>query len=267
MRLRLHEQYAGCVAAIVVTVAVQTPPVDERAAAAFLRELQAEVARDDRAAVSARIQYPLTAFAADIRIAIPDAAAFLENYDVVFSPGLKAVIAQAAIAVGGRSAPAAPVAVTADAMTIGDAVRIEPRPDGLRITRITVPLAAPPLASAPSPSRRPGGAPAREPLRVLLGVGRIQRAGALGAGGRDAYVLAVTKNQLLEVRLNGVNGRDVVVRIFNTKTRAPVDARARDGVRAWVGRVPEDGDYRIEVVRLAQAGAGRLPYDIIISLR
>src|SRR6184192_2117953 len=69
--------------------------------------------------VSTRIQYPLTAFAADIRIAIPDAAAFLENYDVVFSPGLKAVIAQAAIAVGGRSAPAAPVAVTADAMTIG----------------------------------------------------------------------------------------------------------------------------------------------------
>ena len=60
----------------------------------------------------------------------------------MFSPGLKAVIAQAAIAVGGRSAPAAPVAVTADAMTIGDAVRIEPRPDGLRITRITVPLAA-----------------------------------------------------------------------------------------------------------------------------
>src|SRR5438128_432851 len=45
-----------------------------------------------------------------------------------------------------------------------------------------------------------------------------------------------------------------------------VDARARDGVRTWIGRLPDDGDYRIDVVRLA-AGATELPYVFVISMR
>jgi hypothetical protein len=57
-----------------VTMAVQTRVLDERLAAMFVRELQRAVARDDRAAVSALIQYPLTVFAGGLRIPIPDTA-------------------------------------------------------------------------------------------------------------------------------------------------------------------------------------------------
>jgi len=100
-----------------------------------------------------------------------------------------------------------------------------------------------------------------------MGIDRIQRAGALARGERDVYLLSAMKNQLLEVRINGVSGRDIVARIINVNNRAPIDSRAHDGVRTWIGRVPENGDYRIDVVRLATGGDPRLPYVMVVSMR
>ena len=254
----------GFVTAIAVTVAVQTAAVDDRTAAMFLRELQRGVARDDRAAVSALIQYPLIVSAGGVRIPMIDAAALTQSYDVVFTPALKTLIAQAAMPARGRSAPPAPVVVTPGLITIGsDAVRIEPVGGGLKITRITVPLAASSAGSDADVSR----GTAREPQRLVLDVGQITRAGALAPGTRDAYLLSAKKNRLLEVRINGVSERDIVARIVSVKNRAPIDSRAQDGVRTWIGRLPEDGDYRIDVVRLAPGGAPRLPYVIVFSMR
>ena len=245
-------------------MAVQKPLVDDRLAAMFLRELQRDVARDDRAAVSALIQYPLIVFAGGVRIPITDAAALVQNYDVVFSPALKTLISRAATPARGRSVPSATVIVTADVITIGvDAVRIEPVGGELKITRITVPLAGSSVGSAAGVSRGGG----RDPQRLVLSVGQIQRAGALARGERDAYLLSATKNQLLDVRINGVSGRDIVARIISMTNGAPIDSRARDGVRIWTGRIPEDGDYRIDVVRLAPDGASRLPYVIVVNMR
>ena len=254
----------GFVAALAVTVAAQTTAVDDRSAAIFLRELQRGVARDDRQAVSALIQYPLIVSTGGVRIPIADAAALLQNYDVVFPPALKTLIAQAAIPARARPAPVASVVVTPGLITIGpDAMRIEPVGGGLKITRMTVPLAAPSAGSDPDVSRGGG----REPQRLVLDVGQITRAGALSPGARDVYLLSARKNRLLEVRINGVSGRDIVARIVSTKNRAPIDSRAHDGVRTWIGRLPEDGDYRIDVVRLAPGGAPRLPYVIVFSMR
>jgi len=263
MRPKSRNQHVGFFAAIAVTMAVQTRVLDERPAAMFVRELQRAVARDDRAAVSALIQYPLTVFAGGLRIPIPDTAALLQSYDVIFSPALKSLIARAAIPARGRAADAS-VVVTAGLVTVGiDAVRIEPVGSGLRITRITVPLAA----SSPE-----GGAAAKrsgshEPQRLTIGVGRIQRAGALAPGQRDMYLLSAMKNQLLEVRINGVSGRDIVARISSVSNRQPLDSRAHDGVRTWIGRVPADGDYRIDVVRLASGGDSLLPYVMVVSMQ
>jgi hypothetical protein len=67
----------------------------------------------------------------------------------------------------------ASVVVTADLVTVGiDAVRIEPVGSGLRITRITVPLAASSPESGAVAKR--GGS--HEPQRLTIGVGRSQRA-------------------------------------------------------------------------------------------
>jgi hypothetical protein len=42
--------------------------IDGRSVSAFLRELQRDIARDDRPAVSQRVHYPLTVFAGRVRI-------------------------------------------------------------------------------------------------------------------------------------------------------------------------------------------------------
>jgi len=259
----LQRHHLGYVAAFAIMVGVQQPGVDERSAAVFWRDLQRGVARDDRAAVAALIRYPLTVLAGGVRIPMIDNASLLQSYDVVFSPALKALIAEAAIPVAGRPAPRTPVIVTAHLITIGlDAVRIEPVDGKLRITRITMPAAAP----SPESGGAVGG-PARAPERLMLDVGEVRRAGVLASGERDVYLLPAKKNRLLEVRINGVNGRDIVARIVRAQGAAPLDQRARDGVRTWIGRLPDDGDYRIEVVRLAPGGASRLSYVMIVSMR
>jgi len=38
-------------------------------------------------------------------------------------------------------------------------------------------------------------------------------------------------------------------------------------VRTWIGRLPQDGDYRIDVVRLATAGDSLLPYVMVVSMQ
>ena len=253
----------GYVAALATMVGVQQPGVDERSAAMFVGELQRAVARDDRAGVAALIRYPLTVQAGGIRIPMADTAALVQSYDLVFSPALKAMIAEAAIPARGRSAPRTAVVVTADLITIGsDAVRIEPVDGRLRITRIAMPVATSSLEGGVGAGRRD-----RAPERLLLDVGQIKRAGALAKGERDVYLLPAKKNRLLEVRITGVSGRDIVARIVRVTGAAPVDQRARDGVRTWIGRLPDDGDYRIEVVRLAPGGASRLPYVMVVSMQ
>ena len=237
---------AWAAAGLVVAAGVTAPQsvADERAAAAFLREVQRDVARDDRRALSALVQYPLTVFAGAVKIPIRDADALLQNYDGVFTPAMKTAIAHATSAID------------------LNVLRIEPVGGVLKITRMTVPLGA----ASPGPPASAGRPAAREPQRLFLDVGRIQRAGTLARGERDTYVLSARKNQLLELRVTGVSGRDIVVRIASARSGAPVDVRARDGVRTWIGRLPDDGDYRIDVVRLA-AGATELPYVFVISMR
>jgi hypothetical protein len=160
---------AGFLAALTLPAALLQAPVDDRSVAAFLRELESRVARDDRRAVAMLVQFPLTVFAAGVRIPIRDAAALHQNYDVVFSPALKSLIAQAAAPGRGTSRAGASVVVAPDFASIGvDAVRIERVGDGLKITRITVPLAAP---SGGGEGRSPRGGE-RQPERLLVDFGR-----------------------------------------------------------------------------------------------
>jgi hypothetical protein len=256
---------AGILAiAVAVSAAGQRPALTEGAVIQFVRELQRNVARDDRQAIAARVRYPLTVLVGAVRIPISSAAALMEQYDIVFTPALKAVIADARGSAG-RSGGTA-LTITPEFASIGaDAVRIERIDDALTITRITVPLAAG-APDAATGSRRvpPRDRPAE---RLRLDVGQLQRAGALGAGERDTYLISASMNQVLELRITGVAGRAVVVRVRNVKTGKPLDARAETGVRTWVGRLPADGDYRIDVVRLEAAGEPRLPYLMTISKR
>jgi hypothetical protein len=209
------------------------------------------------------IEYPINVLAGGMRIPMANADELIRNYDVVFSPSLKAIIAQAAVPVAGRPAPAYRINISDTVATVaGDMLWLQPSGGSLKITRITEPL-TPPAPAAAEAHATPGHAM----KRLALTVGQTQVSGALASGGRDSYIVSAVKNQLIEVRINRVNARDVVARIIDLKTQAPVDARARDGVRVWTGRVPDEGDYRIDVVRLAPAGEPQLPYILVVSMR
>jgi hypothetical protein len=236
--------------------------IDDAAVQRFLGELQRSVARDDRAAVARLMHYPLTVRAAGVRIPIPDRAALFKYYDAVFSPSLKNVIARAELVRAGEPAPAVAVTVSeSGAFVHGDAVVIERVGDSLKVTRLSAAVA--PVERAPT---RAGPAPSREPRRISMGLRTVRLDGFLSEGGRDSYLIWADKNQLLEVRIMGVRDRDIVARIVRVETRAPLDASAGEGARTWVGRIPESGEYRIDVVRLAR-GPGPMSYVVSMRLR
>jgi hypothetical protein len=237
--------------------------VDERSAAAVVRTLQAAVAQNDRKAVAALIRYPVTVFTGGVRVPVSDASELVRSYDALFSRSLKVVIAQAAFPRRGGPPPSAPIEVSARQITIaGNVVEIEPVGGRLLITGIHVPL---------SPgSTRTGSGPqdsaSRPTRRISIGFGRIEHTGTLAPRQREGYLLSARRNQVLDVRITGVSGRDIVLEIVNVNTRKPIDSKAKEGVRTWVGRIPQDGEYRIDVVRLAARGAAQLRYTLVVSL-
>ncbi len=240
------------------THASQPASLDRQAVVQFVRDLHDKISRNDRQAVAARVRYPLTVFAGGVRIPIADAAALVTSYDIVMTPALKALVASAA-------SPGGALTTTGEYATIGaDALRIERVNGALTITRISVPLGA---IAVPGPDARAGhgGRPHdQSPQRLYLGVGQLRRAGALAAGARDTYVISAAKNQFLDLRITGVAGRAIVARLTNLRTGKAVDERAQEGVRTWAGRLPDEGDYRIDVVRLDAGRDPRLSYVLTV---
>ncbi len=250
-----------CLSAALATAARQAV-IDEGALRPFLGELQRSVASGDRAAVSRLMHYPLTVWAAGVRIPIPDSAALLQYYDAVFSPALKDLIALAELPREGRPAPAVAVTMSASGAFIqGDAIVIERVGEQLKVTRLSAPLAPVGRGHASAPSKSP-----REPRRIVMGLRTVQLSGVLAEGERDSYVIWADKNRLLEVRITGVRLREVVARIVRLETQAPLDARAAEGTRTWVGRIADSGEYRIDVIRLLR-GREPMSYGLVMRLR
>jgi len=211
---------------------------------ALLKELERAIGRDDRQAVVALVQYPMTVDVAAVRIPIRDATALLQTFDAVFTPELKDAIR--------------------DRSAIRDGLIEVASAQGLvKITGISV----------PNPSRAAGGATLRGPTprgprRVVFTTVEVaQLSGSLPPGRSDAFVVRVEKGRVLEARIDGISGRDIVLKVAEAITRTPLDGKAAAGARLWVGRVPETADYRIEVTRLAKHGGELLPYILVVRRR
>ena len=227
----------------------------------FLARLQGAVARGDRQAVAAEVQYPLTVFVQGLRMPVEDAAAFVERYDQIMTPDVRTAIAAARMPSGGT--PARGLRIAADgAVRIGDCISVDPVGESIRIVAITVKVAAP-AAAAPG-----GGGGGRVAARRLsFRVGRpTQASGALAPKQTDRYVAQVGQGTLLDVRVDRVRGTDVVARVVDAKTGKPIDARAGAGARVWTGRVPATAEYRIEVVRRG-GDADLMPYVLTVQLK
>lgn len=219
----------------------------DQAAAAFVAELKRATAAGDRQALAALMRFPLITRIGGLRVPVDSAGAFRERFDAIFTAEVRSSIA---------SADPARITVASDRLTIGGNTIVARRIAGKwAVVEIVVP--------APGSSRTPA-APRR--ISVRSGPNPTQMSGSLGAGATDSYLVRVVKGQLLEVRIEGVRGREVLAHVANASSGAPVDARAKSGARVWSGRVPADGDYRIDVVR-TKSGGDVLTYTLSVRLR
>jgi hypothetical protein len=224
---------------------------DAGSAERFLAALHAASDRDDRAAIAGMVQYPIKTFISGWVIPIVDRKTFITSFDAFFTDEIKDLIAEAA---------ARPrVMKTNDVIVLGNgalrAMRINGR---FRIIGLV----------PPPPSRKVRGA-RRGTTTVSFRTGESSAAftGTLAAGEHEQYVVHASRNELLEVRVDRVRGRDIVARVFDAATHAPIDARGQDGARVWTGRLPATGDYMIDVLRTAPAGDAVLTYWLTINLR
>lgn len=244
---------------------------DTRAAATFLADLQRHVARNDRAAVAAMIQFPINVRGGSIQIPFQNAAEFIKGYDLVFTAALKEAVAQTKMPGDTRKARFT-LGINAQGVLIGNGVIYAEASGGsYTITRIALVVDSSPgstnqpAASAPAAASKASGA---TPQRLTPG-GRTRMAqgsGTLERGAMRSYVVFAGQGQMLDVRLDGVRGREIVVKVFNAKTRAPVDARAGEGVRRWTGRVAASSDYRIDVVHTSTASEA-LRYLLLVTVQ
>lgn len=226
-----------------LTIALLVAPAS---ADALLTELQRAVAGNDRQAVAALIQYPITIATAGVRIPIPNAATLVQTYDAVFTPELKAAIAD-------RSAVRAGL------------IRIDAVQGVFKITNLAPPfLPRTTEVSKPAAPAAPNG-PRRLTFAAVQQI--AQFSGSVSLGRPDAFVAFVEKGRLLEARIDRVRGLDVVLKALDAVTGKPVDDKAAEGTRTWMGRVPESGDYRIEVTRSPQASGQTLPYMLVVRKR
>jgi hypothetical protein len=220
------------------------------AADRFLAELHAAAERNDRAAIAGMVLYPIKTFISGWVIPIVDRKTFITSFDAFFTEEIKDLVAEAA---------ARPHAAKAnDVIVLGNGALRAMRVNGrFRIIGLV----------PPPPSRKVRGA-RRGTTVVSFRTGESSAAftGTLAAGEHERYVVRASRNELLEVRVDRVRGRDIVARVFDAATKIPIDARGQEGTRVWTGRVPATGDYLIDVVRTAPAG-DVLTYWLTIGFR
>jgi hypothetical protein len=218
--------------------------VAQTSADGLLTQLQHAIARDDRRAVAALVQYPMIITTAGVRIPIRDAESLLESFDAVFTPDLKTAIRDGS-------------AIREELIQVTSVQGV------VKITRISAPSRPRSDGAATSPP-----ATRRSARRVTFSiVESAQLSGSLSARGSEAFVVHVEKGRVLEARIDRVQGRDIVLKIVDAKTGKPLDAKAAAGARVWIGSVPASADYRIDVTRLAPAGGQLLPYVLVVRLR
>jgi len=237
------------IALLALTSLLAAPAPPDARLDAFLASVQRACASNDRRAMAALVLYPLTVFAGGWNIPVKDRAAFLQSYDAFFTEDVKEAIAGAPTKV--RIEP------NVAFLPFGNVLRIKPAGGSFRIVAIVM----------PPPGRRVRAA-RREMTRVSFPARQdwTAYAGSLAAGEHESYMVRARRNELLEIRIDGFAGRAIVAHVLDP-AGAALDTRARDGTRVWAGRVPAEGDYRIDVVRTTRDGDPALTYRLTVTLR
>lgn len=270
---RLERALVAVVVLVLSVTGAAAQPDATEGAATFLSTLQRNLLRDDRPAVAAMIHYPITVRSGTLRIPFQNVSELIEGYDLVFTPGLKDAVAQTTMP-GQPSRGRFTAGINPQGLLIGNGVILaEPADGGYKITRIALVLEPAAAGTATPSAPLPGATPKSSrstPQRITIG-GRArmgQASGSLEPNETRSYLVWAGQGQMFDVRVDGVRGREIIVRVYNAKTGAPVDARAAEGLRRWAGRVAIASDYRIEVVRTTPANDEPAPrYVLVVTVQ
>jgi hypothetical protein len=245
------------ISAVRAVDARQNPSLGD--AEAFRRQLLDAFARGDRRAVAGMVRYRLVVDAGGLMIPVVNRATLIQMWDAVFPPEVRCLIEDSGFPRPGLPAPKYAIKVDAGGVSYGDGrVRADRGPDGLKITRMTLPPGY-------------GQGLAGKPRQVLFkwGKGRSVYRGRLSADNVDVYLVQAGAGDLLNAQLERVRVEDASVRVVQQmgnrvlSSAGPAGSEAR---RLWAGRVPETGEYRVEVVRRGAYCSPAVNYQLKVSL-
>ena len=225
---------------------------------AFRRRLLDAFARADRRAVAGMVRYRLVVDAGGLMVPVVDPATLIKMWDVVFPPEVRCMIEQSAMPRAGQPPPKYAIGVDSGGASFGSGrLRIDRGADGLKISRLVLPPGY-------------GSGLAGKPRQVLFrwGKGLAAYRGRLSADNVDVYLVQARAGDLLNAQLERVSVEDASVRVVQPGNRplptaGPAGSEPR---RLWAGRLPETGEYRVEVVRRGAYCDPPVNYQLKVSL-
>jgi hypothetical protein len=205
------------------------------------------------------VRYRLVVDAGGLMVPIVDRATLVTMWDVVFPPEVRCLIEGSGVARPGQPAPKYAMRVDSGGVWYGDGrIRADRGADGLKITRMTMPPGF-------------GSGAAGKPRQVLFrwGKGLATYRGRLSADNVDVYLVQARAGDLLNAQLERVHADSASVRVVQQpgdRVLASTGPAASDRRRLWAGRVPANGEYRVEVARRGAYCDPPVNYQIKISL-
>jgi hypothetical protein len=234
-------------------------PVQTSDAETFRQKLLEAFARGDRRAVAGMVRYRLVVDAGGLMIPVVDRPTLIQMWDVVFPPEVRCLIEGSGVARPGQPPPKYQIRVDPGGVWYGDGrIRADRGADGLKISRMTLPPGF-------------GSSAAGKPRPVLFkwGKGLASYRGRLSADNIDVYLVQARAGDLLNAQLDRVGINDASLRVVQqtgNRVLAAAGPAGSEARRLWAGRVPETGEYRVEVVRRGAYCDPSVNYQLKVSL-
>jgi hypothetical protein len=219
----------------------QPSAADLQAAEAFRQRLVTAIASGNRSQVAALFAFPMRVTAVlPYPIPIDNRAEFLRMYTLLFTAEMRCALEHSRMPQPGRALPPWAMRVADGVVSLANGRVIANRTAaGLRITSLTI-LGAP--GSSTGRTTKVG---------FRWGSGQTQYTGRLALSERDRYTVSARKGALLQARIARFPGRTLQLVVTHRATEQQVRGGPSEFARTWAARLPEDGEYDVEVVRRA----------------
>ena len=243
---RLIALSAATIAIATSSVGAQSPrPPSLRGERAFATELQRAFRTGDRQAVASLVRFParVSVRQRPFPIYVKDRDALDEMFDMVFTPHMRCAIVASREPVAGQPQPQHTLLLASGVVSLASGRVIAERTQGTyHITRITS-FGDTSTRLKPRPVTFSGG------QRTMEVGGRVAELGA------DAYVVVAGAGDRLRVAISGFPAGSLWLRVSRRGSDTFLDGgaltRGGKGGSLWEARLPEAGEYLVDVVRRA----------------